>query len=140
MLPMNAPPPVRKGKGRPSAASRGHLPPFLRGIQEPGPRLRALVEKHGIAHILKAMNSEKYLADNFSAYDGLLIMGLANGLKGDGVERERLLDRMFGKVPDRAINVNLNLETDPSQLSDKALELLARLTPMIEDDSDLVEE
>ena len=54
-------------------------------------------------------------------------MGLANGLKGDGLERERILDRMFGKVPDRSVNLNINIDTDPDQLSDKAMAMLARL-------------
>ena len=125
-LPMKRPrgnPNWLKGK-KPDGAGRK---PNSGGLQDPSPRLKFLVDQHGIGHILKAMEDQKYLEKNFSTYDGLLIMGLANGLKGDGLERERILDRMFGKVPDRSVNLNINIDTDPDQLSDKAMAMLARL-------------
>ena len=96
-------------------------------VQDPGPRTKTLVAKHGVAAILRAMKDEKFLADNFSAYDGMLIIGLGNALKGSGEERERMLNRMFGKVPDKQINLNINVEITPDQLSDKAKALLAKL-------------
>lgn len=97
------------------------------GLQDPGPRTKALVAKHGVGAIMRAMRDEKYLADTFSAYDGMLIIGLGNALKGSGDERERMLNRMFGKVPDKQINLNINVDVTPDQLSDKAKALLAKL-------------
>ena len=67
----------------------------------------------------------------------------------DGIERERLYDRFFGKVPDRSINLNLNLDASPDQLTTRALELLQRVSPdeveelqavEAEDISDLIDE
>lgn len=95
--------------------------------QDPGPRTKALIEKHGIYAIQKAFADPDYLAKTFDPYDGLLIMGLAQGLRGDGKEREAMLNRMFGKVPDRAITMNLNIEVTPEQLNARADALLARL-------------
>lgn len=101
------------------------------GLQDPGPRTRALLEKHGIASILKAMKDEKYLAETFSAYDGMLIIGLANSLNGSGEERERMFARMFGKVPDRTINLNINLDASPEQLAQNAGNLLSKIEPSL---------
>ena len=110
---------------------------IAKGLQEPSIRLKHLAESHGIESILKAMKDEKYLAKTFSTYDGMLIIGLANSLKGSDSARESLLNRMFGKVPDKQINLNVNVDSSPEQLSDRALSLLAMLGNA--DDSDLVE-
>lgn len=88
-----------------------------------------------------------------STQDAIVCVQIANILQmRDGVERERLYDRLFGKVPDRTINLNLNLDASPDQLSERALALLQKIAPMdieqieceaviLEDDnSDLVDE
>ena len=130
----------KRNKGGNPAWFKGMKTPrhgVAKGLQEPSIRLKHLAESHGIESILKAMKDEKYLAKTFSTYDGMLIIGLANSLKGSDSARESLLNRMFGKVPDKQINLNLNVDSSPEQLSDKALSLLAMLGN--EDDSDLVE-
>lgn len=127
-----------KKKGNPAwFKGMKQLQPKPSGVQEPSPRLKYLCEAHGVESILKAMKDEKYLAKTFSTYDGILIIGLANALKGSDNARESLLNRMFGKVPDKQINLNLNVDSSPEQLSDKALAMLQMLG--VEDDSDLVE-
>ena len=110
------------------------------GVAEPGFRTKELIKKHGIEVILKAMDDPKFLAETFSSFDGMLIMGVANALKGNGEERERMLNRMFGKVPDKQINLNLNIEADPDKLSEKASTMLASLAGLDEDNSDLIED
>lgn len=97
-------------------------------IQDPGDRAKILVEKHGPAKILKALNDEDFLAEEFSTYDGMIIVAIGAALRGSGEERERLFNRMFGKVADKQINLNVNVETRPEQLSERAHELLARIT------------
>jgi len=106
------------------------------GLQEPGPRAKLLCEKHGVKAILAAMEDPTEL-DKYSTYDAMLIIGLANSLKGSEQARENMLNRMFGKVPDKQVNLNINVDADPEQLSDKAQDLLAQLSG---DDSDLIEE
>lgn len=113
-----------KGMQAPSRVGRGPST----GMQDPGPRAKALVDMHGIEKIMKAIDDPKYLAKEFSTYDGMIIMGIGNSLRGNGHERERMFDRMFGKVPDKQINLNINLDASPEQLSDRALSLLERLT------------
>lgn len=114
---------VKSNAGRPASS-----------VQDPGPRLKHLVQEHGIASIMTAMKDVDYLAKTFSTYDGMLIIGLANSLAGSGEERERMLNRMFGKVPDKQINLNLNIEVTPDQLNDRADALLDRLG----DDAELI--
>lgn len=120
------------GKAGNPAWVKGMKPPYVAkhhnaGMQDPGPRAKVLVEKHGAAAVLRAMRDEKFLADNFSIYDGMIIIGLGNALKGSGEERERMFNRMFGKVPDKTINLNLNVEVQPSQITARAEELLEQL-------------
>lgn len=105
------------------------------GLAEPGARAKVLVEQHGTQAILAALKDEEELA-KFSTYDAMLIMGIANSLKGNGDERERMFNRMFGKVPDKSINLNLNVDVSPEQLTTRADKLLDDLG----DDSDLIEQ
>lgn len=102
--------------------------PALNGIEEPGTRAKVLVEVHGTEKILRAIKDEKYLAANFTTYDAMIIVGIGNALKGSGDERERMFNRMFGKVPDKSINLNLNVEVGPEQLSKRAKDMLNRIT------------
>lgn len=102
----------------------GTKPPVL---QDPGTRAKDLVARHGAGKILRALNDERYLASEFSTYDGMLIVAIGAALRGSGEERERLFNRMFGKVPDKQINLNVNVDVQPDALSARAKELLARL-------------
>lgn len=130
-----------KRKGNP-AWVKGMATPFrgsksgTKGIQDPGPRAKLLVERHGIASILKAIEDKDYLAETFSTYDGMLIVGIGNSLRGNGEERERMLNRMFGKVADKQINLNVNIDASPEQLSDNALGLLDDMADSDQDDSE----
>lgn len=66
-----------------------------------------------------------------TSQDAIVCIQLANILQlRDGLERERLYDRLFGKVPDRTINLNLNLDVSPDQLSERALALLQKIMPL----------
>lgn len=107
-----------------------------KGLQEPSPRMRLLLQAHGVAKILKAAKDHDYLEKEFSGYDGLLIIALANALKGDETAIENRLNRMFGKVPDKQVNLNVNLDVSPEQLTERALSLLDDLT---EDNQDQIE-
>lgn len=109
-----------------------------KGIQEPGPRMKLLLQEHGAAKILKASKDPDFLDKNFSGYDGMLIMALANSLSGNETAIENRLNRMFGKVADKQINLNLNVDADPAALSSNAFDLLGQLGA-VEDDSDLIE-
>lgn len=115
----------------PRKPSRGGRQPLVPGgmamFQDPGPRAKALVQKHGPATVLRAMRDEKFMDANFTTYDAMIIAGLANSINGSGEERERMFNRMFGKVPDKTINLNLNIDITPDQLSAKASALLAQL-------------
>lgn len=111
-----------------------------KGIQEPGPRMKLLLAQHGVGKILKAAKDPQFLDKEFSGYDGMLIMALANSLSGNETAIENRLNRMFGKVPDKQVNLNLNIDADPQQLSDRALSMLAQLGADTDDDgSDLIE-
>lgn len=108
-------------------------------LQDPGPRTKALLDKFGTKTILEAIDDRDKL-DKFSAYDAMLIVGLANSLKGSGEERERMFNRMFGKVPDKQISLNVNIDVDSDQLTGKAQDMLANLIgDGEEDNSDLIE-
>lgn len=106
-------------------------------MEDPGVRMKFLAKEHGIAVILACMKDEKLLAKTFSTYDGMLIMGFANSLKGSDTARESMLNRMFGKVPDKQINLNLNIDVDPENLSSRAGDMLSSL---VSGDDDLIEE
>lgn len=113
-------------RGRPTKQyleNAGMIPKF----QDPGGRAKDLISRHSSEKILRALNDEKYLTQEFSTYDGMIIVWLAQALKGDGVEREKLFNRMFGKVADKQVNVNVNVEATPESLSNKARELLSRI-------------
>lgn len=109
-------------------------------VAEPNVRLKELVRDHGIATILKAMNEPEFLAETFSTYDGMHIISLAKALKGDHQAYEHALNRMFGKVPDKQINLNLNIEADPDKLSERANGMLSSLAGLDDDNSDLIED
>lgn len=111
-----------------------HLP--APKLADPGGRFRELIARHSPEKILKALRDEKFLEKEFSTYDGVLIMAIGAALKGNGDERERMFNRMFGKVPDKTINLNLNVDVTPAALSSRAQEILGR----IEEDADLVGE
>lgn len=130
--------PLKWYKGAPLANPRGRKAGST-GFQEPNVRIKHLLQTHGIDVMLKAMKDEKFLAKTFSAFDGMHIISLAKALKGDHQAYEHALNRMFGKVPDKQINLNLNIETDPDQLSERASALLGNLAGLGEEDSDLVE-
>lgn len=97
-----------------------------------------------IAFAKQIANGER--VSQLSSQDAIVCIQLANIYQlRDGLERERMYDRLFGKVPDRTINLNLNLDVSPDQLSQRAITLLQKIAPMdieqIEaDDSDLVSE
>jgi hypothetical protein len=106
------------------------------GIPEPGTRMRYLLEKHGVEVILKGMENKKFLAKTFSSYDAMLIVGFANSINGSDTARESMLNRMFGKVPDKQINLNINAEFTPQQLAQRAQEMLAQLGDDDDDDDE----
>lgn len=107
------------GRGRPPAV-----------FQDPGHRARYLLERYGsdeIINLAVLVQTGKINKTKLSTFDCMLVVQMASILKSDGLERERLWDRIFGKVPDRAMNINMNLDATPEQLSERALALLARL-------------
>lgn len=121
--------------------------------QSPSVRAEYLVRKYSTAQIIAYA---KLISDGkktkISSPDAIIVVQLANVLQlRDGLERERLYDRLFGKVPDKVLNLNINLDATPSQLSERANALLQRIAPrelappsieaeFEEDDSDLVDE
>lgn len=100
------------------------------GFQDPGPRGRYLVEKYGMAEIMKfyklMQQEDGALAVPLSTQDCLLVGRIARAQKDDNA-LDKLYDRTFGKVPDRSINLNINADVDPEKLSEQAAEMLARL-------------
>lgn len=137
-------------KGGPSLNPSGRPPSVW---QNPSIRAEQLVAKYSPEQIIKFAKNIKKAP--LSSADAIIIIQLANILQlRDGIERERLYDRTFGKVPDRTINLNLNLDATPQQLSERALALLNSIAPrepeeiesevVIEedhnDDDDLVDE
>lgn len=118
----------------------GGVSSLAASFEDPGPRAKFLVKQHGIDIILKAMADPALLAKSFSTYDGMIIMGVANSLRGNGEERERMFNRMFGKVPDKQINMNLNIDIAPEQLTNRAHDMLARLVTGDDSEDDLIEE
>lgn len=96
-------------------------------FQDPGSRAKILLEKFGVDQIIKFSKNIKKAP--VSSFDGMLIIQMGNILVlRDGLERERLWDRMFGKVPDKNININLNLDAPSDQLRNRALDLLEKLS------------
>lgn len=122
--------------------------------QPPSQRAEYLTTKfktHELIAFAKLIaNGER--VSQLSSQDAIVCIQLANIYQlRDGIERERMYDRLFGKVPDRTINLNLNLDVSPDQLSERATALLRKIAPMdieqldseavtLEDDSDLVDE
>lgn len=94
------------------------------GLQEPGTRLKILVAKHGIKKVLAVAENPEKFDKEMTLYDATLIVAWAKALQGSGENLERLLNRMFGKVPDKQINLNLNLDVEAEQLSNRARDLL----------------
>lgn len=127
-------PPLVKKRGNPLWV-KGFTPPprtnpkatYEQIWQDPGPRAKKLIEKHGIQEVMKAADDIKYAAKHFSSYDQMILAAIANAMKGNGEERERLFNRMFGKVPERTINLNVNVDIDPTKLTDRARDMLARI-------------
>lgn len=122
--------------------------------QPPSQRAEYLTTKfktHELIAFAKLIaNGER--VSQLSSQDAIVCIQLANIYQlRDGIERERMYDRLFGKVPDRTINLNLNLDVSPDQLSERATALLRKIAPVdieqieceavtLEDDSDLVDE
>lgn len=102
----------------------------------PDIRAKHILEKYTPAQILAFAKDIKKAP--LSTSDAIVVIHLANILERDGIERERLYDRTFGKVPDKTISLNLNVDVDAAQLSDKALSLLGKLTDA-DDNSDLTD-
>lgn len=110
-------------KGMPSPRSTAAASVF----QNPGDRARLLLQKHGAEQLIKWSKNIKKAP--VSSFDAMLIIQMGNILVlRDGLERERLWDRMFGKVPDKQININLNLDANAEQLRTGALALLDKLS------------
>lgn len=107
---------------------KGGRPPAQPGsFQDPGPRSAVLIDKFGIAQICEwyEMILQKKKVPLSSA-DSLLIGRIARATKSDEAQ-ELLYNRRFGKVPDKNINLNVNIDADPEKLSERAAEMLARL-------------
>lgn len=114
-------PPVKNKGGRPKRP--------VGSFADPGPRAIALVEKFGAAQILEwyaMIDKGEAKKIPLGTGDILLLGRIARSIK-DGVELERFYDRSFGKVPDRNINMNVNIEADPEKLSERAADMLSRL-------------
>jgi len=91
--------------------------------------LTAKYQPHQLISMAKLISEGKPCRE-LSSQDAVVCIHLANILQmRDGVERERLYDRTFGKVPDRTINLNLNLDCTPEQLSQRAIALLQKIAP-----------
>jgi hypothetical protein len=111
-----------KGISKPAPVGNGRK---ATGFADPSSRTKVLLEKYTPAQILDfAKNIAKA---PLSTPDAVIIMHIANVLERNGLERERLYDRTFGKVPDKKINLNVNIDATPEQLSERALAVLARL-------------
>jgi hypothetical protein len=95
--------------------------------QDPASRARYLLEKYTPHQIFKFANS-KIKHTPLSTPDYQLVRQIARTFE-DGAELERFQNRTFGKVADKSINLNINLDATPEQLSERALELLSRITP-----------
>lgn len=97
------------------------------GFQDPGPRSAVLIEKFGMDKIQEFY--KQILAGEkvpLSSADCLIIGRIARATKSDEAQ-ELLYNRRFGKVPDKNINLNVNVDADPEKLSERASEMLARL-------------
>ena len=125
--------PVKRGKGNPTwhkgmttpnPQGRGALPPSVTW-QDPGVRGKYLIQKYGVKEILKFAKNIKKAP--LSTHDAQIVAQIARSLE-DGAELERFQNRTFGKVPDKQINLNMNIDATPEQLSERALELLARIS------------
>lgn len=132
----------RYKKGDPSPNPSGKPPSTW---QPPAQRAEALTRFYTpkeITRMAKAISAGKDTP--LSSQDAIVCVHLANIYKADGLERERLYDRTFGKVPDRQVNVNVNLDVAPEQLSDRALTLLEKIAPVddqaFDDEASLIDE
>lgn len=112
----------------PRVMPKGGRPPARPGrFADPGPRALELLEKFGMDKIVQFY--EDGIAKKkvpLSSGDMLLVGRLARAFR-DGTELEHLHNRSYGKVPDKNINLNVNVEADPEKLSERAAEMLARL-------------
>ena len=118
-----------KGGQKPSCNIQKTVFAPLAGFTHPAIRAKQLIAKYQSDEILAlAERIQNGKAKNeINTQDAIIITHLARALR-DGIERERLYDRTFGKVPDRSVNLNIDADTDADQLSDKAMDLLATLT------------
>lgn len=96
---------------------------------DPATRTLELLEKYGVKKIVvyyKMICAGRNVP--CSSGDALIIGRIARAYM-NGEELERLYNRSYGKVPERSLNMNINLDATPEQLSERALELLARVNP-----------
>jgi hypothetical protein len=112
-------------KGGPSPNPHGRIPPKTVTWEDPGIRGKFLIQKYGIKEILKFAKNIKKAP--LSTQDAQIVAQIARSFE-DGQELERFQNRTFGKVPDKQINLNVNLDVSPEQLSERAMELLARIS------------
>lgn len=97
---------------------------MIMGMADPGRRRVALLEKYGVKKILKfAKDIQKA---NLTAQDAQLVMQIARSFY-DGQELERFENRAYGKVPDKSINLNVNLDGTAEELGERARALLDRI-------------
>lgn len=121
--------PVNKGgnwyKGMPSPA----LAKKYGGFQNPQERAKTLCDEYTPAQIVEfAKKIRDGKSTPLTTPDAIIVVHLANIFSADGLERERLYDRTFGKVPERIMTLNINLDVAPEQLQDSALAILNKLT------------
>ena len=111
------------------AKRAAHRPRIAPGVQDPGPRGRVLLERYGIdqiRHWYKLVLSDQGEKIPLSTPDMLLLGRIARAFTDDNA-LDKLYDRSFGKVPDKTINLNLNVDVDPVKLGADASEMLAML-------------
>ncbi len=100
----------------------------LGGFQNPQERAKTLTQEYTPEQIIDlAERVREGKKSGLTTPDAIIIVHLANIFKADGLERERLYDRTFGKVPERVLNLNINLDAAPEQLSETAHNLLDKL-------------
>lgn len=130
--PLRSPTPFKRPRGNPNWIKQNPgngRPPAV--FQDPGQRARYLLHKYGpdeVINLATQVRAGKINKTKLSTLDAMLIVQMGNILQSDGLERERLWDRIFGKVPDRNINLNANLDISPEELSQRAKEMLARIS------------
>lgn len=111
--------------------------------QDYGPRMKTLLSDYNHSEILKYAENHKARDRDFSSWDGILILTIADAIR-DSKGRAQLMDRILGKALQRVestVNVNhsdgLKIETlDDDQLLIMADSIdalrVARALPVVE--------